>query len=315
MAVAGNQSEIDRDAIRGMALMIGAAIIMPGLDAIAKVLGETLSPAQIGFMRFVMQTAILCTAHALLRRTIITDPVRKALPKLILAGGFMSIATISLFWALQFLPLANTIVLLFVAPLFLTVFGAIILGEKVGPHRTGAVIVGLIGAMIVVRPNFMLFGWASVLPLLTAAAFAALMTTLRSISFGLDGFRTQTVSGAFAGLFLGIAILVGTGTGVTILTPSVPSADIVWLIVLMGIVGTIGQGMMTFGAKFAEASLIAPFQYLEIVSATVLGYILFREFPDALTWTGTAIILAAGLYTIHRERRLMRTRARNIALG
>ncbi|MEM8856098.1 MAG: hypothetical protein AAGD34_20545, partial [Pseudomonadota bacterium] len=82
MAVAGNQSEIDRDAVRGMALMTGAALLMPGLDAIAKILGQTLSPAQIGFMRFVMQTAILCIAHALLRRTLITDPVRAALPKL-----------------------------------------------------------------------------------------------------------------------------------------------------------------------------------------------------------------------------------------
>ncbi|MEO1105192.1 MAG: DMT family transporter, partial [Pseudomonadota bacterium] len=119
----------------------------------------------------------------------------------------------------------------------------------------------------------------------------------------------------FATLFLGLALLVGGVAGVEVLLLTMPDQSVWPLIALLAVLGTVGQGMMTFAAKFAEASLIAPFQYIEIVSATILGYILFQEFPDALTWLGAAIILTAGLYTIHRERRLARGRRPAVPLG
>ncbi|MEM8662603.1 MAG: DMT family transporter [Pseudomonadota bacterium] len=313
MSTALSTHEIDRDAMKGMALMVAATFVMPTLDAVAKILGETFSPGQIALMRFGIQTLVLAIVFLVLGRPIFGAAVRKALPKLALAGMFMAVATLTFFWSLQHLPLANAIVLIFVAPLFLTLYGKLFLGETVGPHRIGAVAVGFVGALIVIRPNFLMFGFAAVLPLIAAAGFAALMATVRSIRFAVDGFSTQLVSGGFAMMFLSAAILIDMPFGVAPLGVMVPPVEVLPLIALLGALGIIGQAMLTFASRLAEASLIAPFQYLEIVAATFLGYVIFSEFPDRLTWVGAAIILSAGLYTLHRERVRRRARRAGVA--
>lgn len=305
-----SQHQIDRDASRGMALMTGAMLIVPGLDATAKFLGETLSPFQIGFLRYLVQTLILLGIVALLRRRLFTPETWRAMPRFALCGVLIAVSVGSLFWALQYLPLANAIAIFFVEPLVLTAFSAIFLGEKVGWHRMSAVVVGLVGALIVIRPNFAMFGWAAMLPLLAAFTFAGVMTTLRAMPAAIDTVRIQTFCGGFAALVLGVAMIVGHFLQVKLFT-FVPPTTNQWLIlVALGVVATIAQAMFTLAARFAQASLLAPFQYLEIVMATVYGYFIFDEFPDALTWLGTTIILSAGLYVVHRERRLARARAR-----
>ncbi|WP_420392268.1 DMT family transporter [Acuticoccus sp.] len=308
MAFALSSTEVDRDTLRGMALMVGAAVVMPCLDAVAKWLGQSMSPAQIAVMRFALQTGLLAVALTLARRPLVDRLVLKAFPKLALAGAFTSVATLVFFWGLQVLPLANAVAIFFVAPLILTAFGALFLGERVGLHRGAAVVVGLVGALIVIRPNFLEFGWIAILPLIAATAFAAVMTTLRSARLALDGFRTQLVTGAFAGGILAIGLVLGTLLDISVFEVSVPAADLVPLIVALGVLGTLGGAMMVFAMRFGEASLLAPLQYVEIVAAVMLGYLVFHEWPDALTFLGMAIILAAGLYTVHRERRRVRNR-------
>ena len=308
MTTAATEHQIDRDAARGMALMAGAMLIVPGLDATAKYLSATLSPIQIAFLRYLIQSLILVAIVMVMRRPLVSHATIALMPKFALCGAFIATAAGALFWTFQYLPLANAIAIFFVEPLVLTAFGAIFLGEKVGIHRASAVAVGLLGALIVIRPNFALFGWPALLPLVAAVAFAGLMTTMRSMRTGMDALRVQTISGAFATLFLGIALLVGHLGGVSSLTYVAPTSAEWTILVAIGIIATATQAMFTLAVRFAEASLLAPFQYLEIVGATAFGYLIFEEFPDELTWVGTAIILAAGLYVIHRER--VRARAR-----
>lgn len=291
-----------------MALYIAAMFLVPTLDAGAKLLGETLEPVFIAFMRYVIQTVLLLAILTALRHPIITG-TRASMPLLIQGGALQAVAIASLFWALQYLPLANTVAIFFVAPLIMTIFSAVFLGEKVGWHRTGAVMVGLLGALVVLRPNVALYGWAALLPLLTAVTFAGAIITLRKVSAGLDPFRVQVTTGAFATLVLGAAVLIGHPAGVTLLSAAWPTTFEWTILIGIGVVATVAQTLVTRAVKLAEASLLAPFQYLEIVGATLLGYFIFSEFPDALTWTGTAIILSAGLYVIHRERRLARVAA------
>lgn len=305
----------DRDGARGMALFAAAMLIVPAMDALAKLLGATLSPAQIGFIRYAIQTAVLVALLTALGRTILTPEARAVLPKLALAGFLMGLAVLALFWSLQYLPLANAIAIFFVEPLILTLFSAWFLRESIGWHRIGAVAVGLVGALVVLRPNLLMFGWAALLPLVAATSFAGLMTIIRSISGRLDGLRIQTLSGAFAALVLGLAVTVGSALDVPILRFEAPSGEAWALLLALGLLATVGQMMMTLALKFAEASLLAPFQYLEIVSATALGYLVFGDFPDPLTWVGTAIILSAGLYVVHRERRRARSRIARAPLG
>ncbi|GAB5377897.1 MAG: hypothetical protein AcusKO_43590 [Acuticoccus sp.] len=136
----------DRDTARGMALMAFAMLIIPGLDATAKYLGATLSPIQIGFLRYLVQSVLLTMVFVALRRPLVTPLVVAAWPRLALAGFCIATAVGSLFWALQYLPLANAIAIFFVEPLILTLFSAFFRGEKVGWHRYSAVAVGLVGA-------------------------------------------------------------------------------------------------------------------------------------------------------------------------
>ncbi len=293
-----------------MALMTGAMLIVPGLDATAKYLGESLSPFQIGFLRYLVQTLILLVIVTVLRRPLFTPDTRRAMPQFALCGALIAVSVGSLFWALQYLPLANAIALFFVEPLILTAFGAIFLGEKVGWHRTSAVAVGLVGALIVIRPNFAMFGWAAMLPLVAAFTFAGVMTTLRSMPVSIDTIRIQTFCGGFAAVVLGIGMVVGQVLDVKLLEFTPPTSTQWMILIALGFVATIAQAMFTLAARYAEASLLAPFQYLEIVGATAYGYLIFHEFPDGLTWLGTAVILSAGLYVIHRERTRAKARAR-----
>lgn len=308
-----SETDADRDSARGVTLMILASLTVPTLDAIAKLLGEAMSPVEIGFLRYGAQTLILPVLLIALGRRIITPAVRASVWRLALAGSFTGLASISLYWSLQFLPLANAIAIFFVGPLVLTIFGALFLGERVGIHRISAVIVGLCGALIVIRPNFAEAGWAAVLPLVAATAFAAMVTTVRSMKANLDGLRIQTASGFFAMLFLALVLAGGNLFGAELTAVTMPSPGAWALIAVLGITATGIQMMMTFAVRLAEQSLLAPFQYLEIVGATAFGYILFDEFPDPITWAGTAVILSAGLYVIHRERQLKRARIARVA--
>lgn len=284
--------------------MIAAVLAVPSLDAIAKFLGASMSPLQIAFIRYCVQTVILFTVLTALRRQIATPAVVAALPRLTFMGALMAGSVATLFISLLYLPLANAIAIFFVAPLILTGFGVVFLGERVGWHRRAALAVGLFGTLVVLRPNVTEFGWAAVLPLFSAAGFAGVLTVLRSMRGSLDPLRTQAVSGAFATAFLGVGCALGIASGVPVLALTMPTGQEWILLLLLGSLATFFQFLFTLAVRLAEASLLAPFQYLEIFAATVLGYVIFDEWPDALTFCGTAIILAAGLYVFHRERRL-----------
>lgn len=294
----------DSDHTKGMVIMVIAVLAVPVLDAIAKLLAETLSPMQIGFIRYAVQATLLSSIMVLTGRRLLTPQVFAVMPKLVTMGSLMALSVTALFWSLVYLPLANALAIFFVEPLILTIFGAVFLGERVGWHRRAAIAVGFIGTLVVLRPNVTAFGWAALLPLVAAAGFAGMLTILRSMRGRLDAVRTQALSGTFASLFLALGLLVGTYTGTEILAITAPTATQWGMLVLLGCLASGFQLMFTLAIRMAEASLLAPLQYLEIITATLLGYVIFNDFPDPLTWAGTAIILSAGLYVIHRERRV-----------
>jgi len=284
---------------KGMGIMALAMLLIPGMDAIAKLLANDLSPAQIGCIRFGLQTLLLA-GFMLRERT--SESIRPVLLQLMLSGFWIAAAVTFLFWGLIYLPLANNIAIFFVEPLLLMLMSAWFLGERVGKHQYAAVFVGLLGALIVIRPNWQAYGWVTVLPLLAAAFYAAHMATLRHLSGHISGLRSQFWSGLFACLFLTLAILAGDSAEVKLLSWNAIGTEQLSLLMLMGVLSALAFCLINAAFKRAPASLLAPFQYLEIISATALGYLLFGDYPDALTWLGTAVILGSGLYVFHRER-------------
>jgi drug/metabolite transporter (DMT)-like permease len=287
----------------GILFMVAGVMLVPILDAIAKYLAAALTPGQIALFRFGIQSVILMSL--LTARGQLAWPGAQA-GWLALAGVFVAGAVGSLNWAVAELPLATAISIFFVEPLFLTLIAALVLGEKIGPRRIGAIAAGLAGALIVIRPNWGSFGPAILLPISAAIFFACYVTTVRGLSSRLGGLHMQAWSGTMAAIVLVGANVFGTWAEVPIFTFA-PVPGWAWPYLLAsGAIAALAHMMLAMAFRRVEAGALAPFQYLEIIGATMLGYFIFSDFPDALTWVGTAVILSAGLYVFYRERQSAR---------
>jgi len=293
---AGRRSSIET----GMLMMAAGVVIIPGIDAIAKYLGDSLAPGQIAACRFLFQLLfllpiVLVTRRPLLSRHIGLNALRGAL-----IGG----ATLFFFWGLHHLPLADTIAIFFVEPLILTLIAALFLKERVGWRRLSAIIVGFAGALLVIQPSFQTVGPPAFLPLGAALCFAIYLALTRRVAIAEDVLTMQLWAGIFGLLTLAIAITIGETASVPVLDPSWPDAGEWLLLAALGAIATSGHLLIVGAFSRASPSILAPFQYLEILGATLLGVLIFDEFPTLLTWVGILVITASGLYVFHRERRL-----------
>ena len=285
--------------LRAILLMILAMLIIPGSDAFAKLLSETISAGEIVFFRFLMQSLLLLPIVLARRQLLATLAFA---PGIQLARGVaLTAATVFFFSALKYMPLAESISIFFVEPLILTLLSAVLLGEAIRARRITAIIIGFIGALIIIRPSFSLFGWASLLPLCAATCFAFYMVLTRHISRKIDAWQMQFSTGVMALTVAGCALIFGFSTGVEALIPSVPHFVTAPLIIGLGISATLSHVLLTMALRQAGANALAPFQYCEIIGATVLGYLVFSDLPDKQTILGVAVIIASGLYLLHRE--------------
>lgn len=202
------------------------------------------------------------------------------------------------FSAVQHLPLTEATALQFTSPLFMTALSALLLSEKVGPHRWGAVVVGFIGVLIMARP---LPGQMNVpgvtLGILSALGAAGAMVAIRQIS---DTERGPTI--VFYFTLGGVAIgLVGSAFHwVT------PDPATMGLLVVAGLIGGVGQLFLTEALRQAPIGVIAPFDYTQLVWASLLGLVIWGELPHPLTLIGAAVVAASGVYILHRELRRFR---------
>ena len=285
---------------KAMVLMFLAMLVVPGMDAIAKWLSASISAGQVVWCRFAFQTLMLLPFFLAARGKLSLADV----PLHATRGALMVFGTIVFFTALKHLPIADAIAIFFVEPLVLTLLAALFLREKVGWRRLSAVVVGFVGALIVIRPNFEAFGWPALLPLASAFTFAVYLIITRSLSQREDPVRMQFYSGVSGGVITTILIGLGITLEWPLLTPQWPTAIEWGLLFALALVSTVGHLLVVHAFQRAPAGLLAPFQYIEIIGATLLGLFVFGDFPDGLTWLGVAIIVGSGLYVFHRERTL-----------
>nr|WP_241188177.1 DMT family transporter [Pseudohalocynthiibacter aestuariivivens] len=286
----------------GIALMVGFALLAPGMDAFAKLIGDSVAVAQVAVTRFLMQAGLLLPLAAVMGWLHLPDRTETCLH--LLRAGIMLIATALFFQALQVLPIADAIAIFFVEPFILTLLGGLILREPIGPRRYIACAVGFAGALLIIQPSFSTFGPVAMLPLGTAMLFAVYMILTRRMATRMHPITLQTYTG-LAATALGVPVLIWfNGSGITALDPVWPDMQAVALLLGMGIGATLSHICLSFALSYAPASLLAPIQYLEIVSATVLGLYLFGDFPDMLSLIGIALIIASGLFVFLRERHL-----------
>jgi drug/metabolite transporter (DMT)-like permease len=203
------------------------------------------------------------------------------------------------FVALSMLPLAEATVINFSAPLFATMLSALVLREKVMWHRWGAIAVGFIGVLIVVQPG------GSTLPplgvavgLASAIGSAVVVITLRQI-----GETENPVATVF---WFNLVCVVVTALPMPIIYQD--HAPHIWaVLVLAGLAAGLAQIMMTAAVRYAPVSVLAPFDYLQLVWATLWGFILFDALPSRAGLIGAVLIAAAGCYVVWRERKLRKT--------
>jgi drug/metabolite transporter (DMT)-like permease len=206
------------------------------------------------------------------------------------------------FSALAFLPLAEATTIGFVAPLFAVLLSALVLREEVGRHRWTAVAVGFAGVLIVMQPqgtDLPLVGLA--LALLSAFGVAAVTITIRQIG-RTEGTQTTV-------LWFTVLSMLAVGMAMPFFAEFHDSRT--WLILFgLGTFGGVAQLLMTAALRCAPVSVVAPFDYAQLLWAVLLGWLIWNTQPAASTWLGAAVIIASGLYTLYREHRLGREKPR-----
>ena len=295
----------------GAAQMCAGMLIIPFLDVFAKLLGASHGPFEITFWRFFMQTALMLPFVVWLGLwRIPTGTLAMQASR----GLLLATATVFFFAALQHLPMAEAIAIFFAQPLILTLLSAVMLGERLRFRRIGAILAGLAGTLVILQPSVMAFGAPALLPLGSAVAMALYMVLTRKLSTDVHPYQMQFIGGMASMLVLGVLVLAGgllslPGTGFNVLNPQ----QVGWIIG-MGLAATLGHAFIVWAAGNAPANLLAPFQYVEIIGAAALGYLVFDDVPAASTFVGVGIIVASGLYLLHRERQLdQRRRAESSA--
>lgn len=286
--------------LAGVALMLGFCVTAPLLDVAAKLASGSVPVGQITAARFVLQCALMAPVLRIMGLSLRVP--RGQWLALVLRAVFLLASTFCFIAAIRVMPLADALAIVFVAPFIVLLVGKFYLGEDVGPRRVGAAMVGFVGVLFVIQPSFAAFGAVALFPLGTAVGFAAYILVTRGLSRRLHPVSLQFHTGLIASLLCLPALVSAEGSGSALLDPVWPRGA-AWLWLLgVGVFATLSHMMMTYALSLAPSATLAPLQYLELPVATLLGYLVFGDFPNALTLTGIAIIIGAGLYMIHRER-------------
>lgn len=289
----------------GIALMMGFVITGPFIDMFAKLATDAVPIAQIAAARFLFQGALIAPVAALLGR--LQKPSKRDIALYLARGALILLSTACITGAVKFMPIADAIAIFFVEPFILVLMGWLFLGESIGPRRITACFIGFIGALLVIQPSFAAVGWPAFLPFGTAIFFALYLLLTRTMAQRIDPLAMQTYTSA-AALIVAVPILAAfNGSNISFLDPIMPTGlPLLWLF-LGGMSAAIAHLFLTYAFRFAPVTLLGPMHYMEIVIASILGYLVFGDLFNGIAAIGVLIIIGSGLYLVWRERALSRT--------
>lgn len=286
--------------LTGVALMVGFCVTAPLLDVAAKLASSSVPVGQITGARFIVQCLLMAPVVWVMGLSL-KVPHRKWLP-LTVRALLLFASTFCFIAAIRVMPLADALAIVFIAPFIVLLVGKFYLGEDVGPRRVAAALVGFVGVLFVIQPSFSAFGAVALFPLGTAVGFAFYILVTRGLSRQMHPVTLQFYTGLIASVLCLPILAFAEGSGSALLDPVWPTG-IAWTWLFgVGFFATVSHMMMTYALSWAPSATLAPLQYLELPVATLLGYLVFGDFPNTLTLTGITIIIGAGLYMIHRER-------------
>lgn len=276
-------------------LVLAACFSFAFLDASAKylVLGGMAAPF-VAWMRFAVHLVlVLILFRAWSSRAMFQA---RNLPAQVVRGVFLFGSTVFNFRALQTLQLAETISIYFFAPMVITALAGPLLGEWAGWRRWLAVLIGFVGVLVITRPGFGAFGIGHVFALVSMTSYVFYVIMTRHMG-ATESAESLIFYSALAPVVLMFPFVPLYG--------SLPDSGVQWLLLLLlGCIGAFGHWLLIKAYKQATTAALAPYPYSQMIWMIALGYLVFDDLPDLWTLAGAAIIVASGLYIVHRERRL-----------
>ncbi len=273
-----------------------AWVMLPIMDGFAKYLSADLPVLQITWARYFFTVAFTFPfMFFFFRKNLVwTDK-----PKLqFIRGLILLTANICFFYAISVISLAKALTLAFVAPLIVTAFSPIFLGERVGFRRWSAVIIGFIGSLVVIRPGFVEINLASFAALGTGIMYGFYLIITRKLSTFDNPLLTLLLTGIVG------AVIISCLMPFFWVKPTINQWS---MMAAIGIFACIGHLFLILSLKYADASKLAPFSYFEIITNILIGYYFFGDFPDNWTFLGLAIIVMSGIYIYQREQSVNKT--------
>jgi drug/metabolite transporter (DMT)-like permease len=277
---------------RGIVLALIAILIFSSQDAMSKFLVQSVSPFQMTMMRFWAFGAFSLFLAA--RKGSFRAALRTAQPVAQVLRGALLIADIWMYvLSLKTVPLADVQAITLVYPLLVTLFAIPLLGEKVGIFRLSAVVVGFLGALIIVRPGGVPLDWGVAFAVGSGACYGLYIVLTRKVA----ATDSATTSVVYVGI---VGLVISTAAGVFFWQPLTPTTAL--LIGYIMVTGVVAHGMMILALNLAPASTLQPFNYTSLPWSILLGYAIFHEVTDPISLLGAAIIVGAGLVVMARER-------------
>ena len=271
----------------GMLFMCLASTLFPVMNGLVQVLSQRYPSDQIVWLRtagHLIFVLALFTPRFGLVRLISTAAPRWQIARSVV----LLISTFCFFTGVKYLPLAKAASISFTAPFIVSLLAWPLLGERVSLSRMLGVMAGFVGVLVVIRPGSDVFHWASLLILASAISYATYQVFTRRIA-GQDLPETSAVYSALVGTI--IMSCVAPWHWVPI-----GSAADAGMLAALGMLGGLGHYCVAKAMSYAPASIVAPFQYWQMIGSVTVGYLFMGSLPDAYTWLGAAIIIAAGLF-------------------
>ena len=281
---------VTKSTAAGIGLMLTGVGLFALNDALGKWLLTTYSVGELLLIRSFIALLLMAPFIWQAGLTAFTAAPR---PGLQITRVILSTLEVAMFfWAVSYLPLADTVTFYLAGPIYVTALSVFLLGERVGWRRWTAVLVGFGGVLLALRPSAASLTLPALIALTGSICFAFLMIATRSLR---ETSNTVLVASQIAGSLI-FGALWAPFDWVT------PTLSDFLLLSTFGVISIVALACINYSLKLAPASVIAPYQYTFILWAVALGYVVFGDVPDTLLLTGAAIIIAAGLYIFWRER-------------
>ena len=272
--------------------MILATLLFSIMHASIKHISSDIHPFEVAFFRNLFGLVVIAPWFIKYGiKPLITSRIKLHF----LRSVFNVIAMLTFFYALSVSPLAEVASLSFTAPLFATLLAIIFLGEKIGIRRSAAIIIGFIGAAIIVNPDYKTINMGHMCVLISASIWSVSLIFIKILG------KTEssvTITSYMVLFMIPLSAIAASFYWV------MPSLNDLLVLAIIGITGTYAQMLLAQALKEEDTVVIMPFDFLKLVWAVLIGYLIFSEVPQVNTWIGSIIIFSSTLYVAYRERKI-----------